>query len=225
MDISDISVAIKTPHLPSDVLAQADVVLDDLFALNYLLFRHGSQLHRRLVECCRLLVHRTLLALCLMFAFIINSGFTFYIPVTSIVFIGAMSILAPIQTVLHTITFKDYGFDEYYRVYGEYKRNSTIRLLDRETVIKESFHALADFIIIWLVSLNPRAYISPDGRPASSGAFNIYFGLTLITVFTIKTLNSAVTIKFTTTLNFVILVLTLLVFFEDENLIGLTIFF
>lgn len=127
--------------------------------------------------------------------------------------------------MLHTVTFKDYGFDEFYRVYGEYKRNSTIRLLDREVAVKEFFHALVDFFIIYLVALNPRAYIGMDGRMASSSAFNIYFGLTLVTVFTIKTVTTSVTVKFAWTINMIILVLSLLVFFEDQNLIGLTMFF
>ena len=97
--------------------------MQDLYGLSYLLFKHGSMLHRRLKQVTKEFVYRTCLAMCIHFTFFVCSGFSITMPLKMKYFMIFMSVLSPLMYWVEAIFHIEYGQRILHRVFGEYKNN------------------------------------------------------------------------------------------------------
>jgi hypothetical protein len=80
----------------------------------------------------------------------VRSGFSGAIPYTEVYYFAFMIFLAPVEILIYDIFFKDYGYDQFYRIYGHYKYNFSFTLVEMEYVILDYVCALYDWLIIYL---------------------------------------------------------------------------
>jgi len=139
---ADSTVALQTRYCLSDSLIQSDIMMNNFYGMTYLLFRHGTFLHRRLAEATRLLIYRSFLLLFATLPFMCQNGFVSVIPFKALGLTSFVALLSPIQIIAHASTYLDIGYHCYHRVFGEYKRNLIIPFFSSSIVIKELLSAL-----------------------------------------------------------------------------------
>lgn len=61
-----------------------------------------------------------------------------------------MHVITPLQYFIHGISHKDYGFDQFHRIFGEYTNNHFVNTFSTGNVVKIVGKALVDcFILIF----------------------------------------------------------------------------
>ena len=107
----------------------------------------------------------------------IRSGFSGAIPYTEVYYFAFMIFLAPLEILIYAIFFKDYGYDQFYRIYGHYKYNFSFTLVEMEYVGLDCICAFFDWLIIYfpfeLVGYEKQISLK-DGRNISKEAYNCY---------------------------------------------------
>ena len=112
----------------------------DIYGITYLLFKHGTILHRRLRVVLNEFLYRTILLQIIQLFFFITSGFTTVLPYNQLFFATHVAFVSPLLYFFEGITHVDYGFAIFHRIFGEYKFNKTHNLgvLDFTPVILSS---------------------------------------------------------------------------------------
>ena len=117
------SIGLITPHKQSDILAQADIQMKNMFGLTYLLFKHGTLAHRRTKVVLDEFTYRTILTMLVQIFLFVAGGFSFVLPYGQFFFPFFMAFLTPLQCWLEGISHTDYGYSIFHRIFGEYRHN------------------------------------------------------------------------------------------------------
>lgn len=166
---ADITVGISRSFQQSDLLACSDVQMRDIYGITYLLFRHGTILHRRLRVVLNEFVYRTILLSSIQLFFFIMSGFSTVLPYGALYFASHVALISPVQYFLEGIMHMDYGYGIFHRIYGEYKFNKAhnMTLLDFSAVIFSAFCDAFVFCIFhgaWSTTTLQDLLITHDGK-------------------------------------------------------------
>lgn len=137
---ADITVGISKIYQQSDLLACSDVQIRDIYGISYLLFKHGTILHRRLRVVLNEFIYRTILLSIIQLFFFIMSGFSTVNPYGSLFFAAHVAIISPFLYSIEGILHTDYGYGIFHRIFGEYKFNKahSLSLVDFQGVILSS---------------------------------------------------------------------------------------
>lgn len=147
---ADLCANLKTKGKSGDFEAVVDVTLKDFSAISYLLFKHGNHIQMRLSKAAQAFFYRGLITFLIVVTYMTRSGFSGSIPFTSSYYFGFTIFLSPIQILIYAIFFKDYGYDQFYRIYGHYKYNFSFTLVETECVILDCIGALIDWLLIYM---------------------------------------------------------------------------
>lgn len=63
-------------------------------------------------------------------------------------------ILSPFEILVHSVFYKENGYDFVYRIFGHYKHNFTYSLVSKTEIILDTFVAIFDFCVIFLLFIN-----------------------------------------------------------------------
>ena len=142
----------------------------DIYGISYLLFKHGTILHRRLRVVLNEFIYRTVLLSLIQLFFFIMSGFSTVLPYGAIFFATHVAIISPIQYFLEGIMHSDYGYGIFHRIFGEYKFNKShsMTVFDFSGVISSSVFDAILFCLFygaWAASfLHQDLLIAQDGK-------------------------------------------------------------
>ena len=141
----------------------------DIYGISYLLFKHGTILHRRLRVVLNEFVYRTILLSIIQLFFFIMSGFSTVLPYGAIYFATHVAIISPIQYFLEGIMHTDYGYGIFHRIFGEYKFNKShsMTVFDFSGVICSSVFDACLFCLFyaaWASSFLQDLLIAHDGK-------------------------------------------------------------
>jgi magnesium-transporting ATPase (P-type) len=120
---ADVKVGLIQKYRSSDNIALTDINMTELHALTYIMFKHATHLNRRLRAVINFFFYRTVLMFVAMTLFIILAGLTPVLPFNVYFTMIFMHIMTPVQYFLFGISHKDYGFDQFHRIFGEYRNN------------------------------------------------------------------------------------------------------
>ena len=107
----------------------------------------------------------------------IRSGFSGAIPYTEVYYFAFMIFLAPCEILIYAIFYKDYGYDQFYRIYGHYKYNFSFTLVELDYVVVDYMSAFFDWLIIYFPFEHrdvERMVSIRDGKNISKEAYNCY---------------------------------------------------
>ena len=107
----------------------------------------------------------------------LRSGFSGAIPYTDVYYFAFMIFIAPVQILIFSIFFKDYGYDYFYRIYGHYKYNFSFTLVQTEFVILDYIGGFLDWALIYLpfeLFDCEKLVTTLDGKNISKEAYNCY---------------------------------------------------
>ena len=159
----DVSLALQKKHKSSDLEAASDIVVSELYSLTYLLFKHGTQLCRRKIKLQENFLYKSILLQVIFFVNFILRGFSSTDPFNDI-FLGLhVGLITPFGLVCQAIFFKDYGFDVFHRVYGEYKKNQLIPFWSLPSAFYALYNGICDAMIILAILIAPSYLTKNDG--------------------------------------------------------------
>ena len=95
----------------------------DIYGISYLLFKHGTILHRRLRVVLNEFIYRTILLSIIQLFFFVMSGFSTVLPYGPLFFATHVAIISPLLYSIEGILHSDYGYGIFHRIFGEYKFN------------------------------------------------------------------------------------------------------
>jgi hypothetical protein len=184
---ADVSVSLQNNSSESKVQAAADIVMSDFYGFTYLLFKHATQMQRRIMLLQENYLYRVfLVAVMQLYGFLV-SGLSSD-PVFPDSFIGFfIGISTPFGLCYASIFHSNYGYNVFHRIYGEYKANMILDFWDKTIGIQIVFKAILDACAICAVSFirafsNKESdfYYMPDsdGKFAGMQARTFYFSLT-----------------------------------------------
>ena len=96
VDEADVSIGLITPYKQSDILAQTDIQMKNMYGLTYLLSKHGTLAHRRSKVVLDNFIYRTILTMLVQSFFFVTNGFSFLLPYGRFFFTFFMALLTPI---------------------------------------------------------------------------------------------------------------------------------
>ena len=146
---ADLSVNLKSRGKSADFEAVVDVTLKDFSAISYLLFKHGNHIQMRLSKAAQAFFYRSLISFLILTSYMIRSGFSGAIPYTEVYYFAFMIFLAPAEILVYAIFYKDYGYDQFYRIYGHYKYNFSFTLVELDYVLVDYISAFFDWLIVY----------------------------------------------------------------------------
>ena len=122
---SDIAIGLASngKMIDSDVIANSDIQMHDIYGLSYLLFKHGNCVHKRMMQIVKEFTYRTIFAMFVHFIFFVASGLTVGVTLSDTYFSIFMAFLSPVSYVLEAIFHIEYGQKIFHRVFGLYKNN------------------------------------------------------------------------------------------------------
>ena len=82
----------------------------------------------RLSKAVQAFFYRSLITFLILFTYMIQSGFSGAIPYTDVYYSVFMIFLAPLEILVYSVFYKDFGYDYLYRIYGHYKYNFSFNL-------------------------------------------------------------------------------------------------
>jgi len=147
---ADLTANLKSKGKSADFEAVVDVTLKDFSAISYLLFKHGNHIQMRLSKASQAFFYRSLMTFLIVVTYMTRSGFSGSIPFTDVYYFGFMIFIAPIQILVYAIFFKDYGYDNFYRIYGHYKYNFSFTLVETEYVVLDYISSFVDWLLIYM---------------------------------------------------------------------------
>ena len=110
------------------MLALSDIKANSFYCLSYLLFKHGTLVNRRQRIVINHFIYRFVFVYCVklieFFAYAYTGSETF--KGYFILFIFAF--ITPFQYFFEGITYRDFGYDVYRRIFGEYQRNFEVNI-------------------------------------------------------------------------------------------------
>lgn len=191
MNHADIAVALTSKKQKLSALQiQTDIVMNSLYPLTYLLFKHGTLCNRRVNEVSKLFIYRTLFLGIIISVYMCLHGFSASLPIKRLMLILFIVVVSPTQIVLHGLSFKNVGFDYVHRIYGEYKRNALMNMFTRYNLIEMFLNAILDAIVFYLFSSQRDYFFIPStGRQFTSEGFQLYQGIILYILFTFQLTN------------------------------------
>ena len=141
----------------------------DIYGISYLLFKHGTILHRRLRVVLNEFIYRTVLLSLIQLFFFIMSGFSTVLPYGPLFFATHVAIVTPILYYSEGILHSDYGYGIFHRIFGEYKFNKAhnLNFFDFGGVISSSIFDACLFCLFyaaWASSYLQDLLISTDGK-------------------------------------------------------------
>jgi magnesium-transporting ATPase (P-type) len=155
MSQADVSVALTSENQPlSSIKLLADISMNSLYPLTYLLFKHGTLCNRRVREVTKVLLYRTFLLAWIISTFMCIHAFSASLPFKRLMIILFIVLVSPLQIFFHGFSYRDVGFQYIYRVYGEYKRNMMVNLFNRYDLVEAFSTAGLDTVVYFLISFN-----------------------------------------------------------------------
>jgi hypothetical protein len=153
MTYADVSVVLNTKFQKmSTISIKADITMNSLYPLTYLLFQHGSLCQRRINSATELVIYR-----CFLLAFVIGFYMCYHcfsasMPAKNLMMIMFMVLISPLQLILFGFSHRNVGFQYLYRIYGEYKRNFMCNLFNRLDLLIVIINAASDATIYHLIN-------------------------------------------------------------------------
>lgn len=145
---------------------KTDIVMNSIYALPYMLFKHGTFCNRRIHEVSKLIIYRTFFIATVYLTFMGISGLSASMPIKRMMIIMFFVIVSPIQILIYGISYRDVGFRYLYRIYGEYKRNFLVNLFNRYDILKMLLLVIVDTLVFYLMTIQHEAIILPsNGLP------------------------------------------------------------
>jgi magnesium-transporting ATPase (P-type) len=132
---------------------KTDLVMNSVYPLTYLLFKHGTYCNRRIHETSKIFLYRTFFLAIILAVFMCIHGFSASMPFKRMMFFMFFLIVHPIQLLMYGITYRNVGYKYLYRIYGEYQRNFLVNLFHRYDVCLMLFYAILDGLVFFLISL------------------------------------------------------------------------
>ena len=102
--------------------------MQDVYGISYLLFKHGTVMHRRVGVVLNEFLYRTVLLSIVQLFFFTMSGFSTVLPYNPFFFTAFSSVLSLLQYYFEGIMHMDYGYGIFHRIFGEYKFNKRYSL-------------------------------------------------------------------------------------------------
>jgi energy-coupling factor transporter transmembrane protein EcfT len=146
----------------STLQLKTDIIMNSMYAMSYLLFKHGTFCNRRINQVTIVTLYRTFFLVLIFGTFMIIHGFTASLPVKRMMVIMFFVIVSPIQIFMYGFTFKDVGYNYLYRIYGEYKRNFTVNLFSRYDILRVLIYSILDTVVFYLMSLSQEFIVLPE---------------------------------------------------------------
>lgn len=145
---ADVSIGLVTKYRSSEHIAMTDMNVTELHSLTYILFKHATYLNRRLIAVINFFFYRTVLMYVLMTYFICVAGMTPVLPFNIFFTMIFMHLVTPQQYFVFGISHKDYGFDQFHRIFGEYRNNQFINILSGTQALSTVSKALIDAFLL-----------------------------------------------------------------------------
>ena len=151
-------------------MAAVDIQLQDFYGVSYLLFKHGTFYIRRKAEMQTLYNYRTLLINIITISFIFQNCLSAMDPFSNLFFTVFMLVITPTVYFVIGSTHKNFGFDYFYRIFGEYK----YYFLSQGVFTSYQFiaQALVDFVIF--LSMYIICWTSVSENPCEIKSFLIF---------------------------------------------------
>jgi len=153
----------------------------------------------------------------------IRSGFSGAIPYTEVYYFAFMIFLAPAEILVYAIFYKDYGYDQFYRIYGRYKYNFSFTLVELDYVLVDYVSAFFDWLIVYFPFESEEAerMVSiRDGKNISKEAYNCYQVILMQVIFFQYLRNTNIHIMYSQTLLFFLTMVGIAMIFDDDGLVG-----
>jgi hypothetical protein len=145
---ADIKIGLTQKYPSLDNLALSDINISELHALTYILFKHATHLSRRQRALINYFLYRTILMMALITFYIGLSGLSPNLPYPMFFTMLFTHIITPAQYFLYGISHKDYGFDSYHRIFGEYCNNQFQSVFQGTQALTTVSKALIDALLI-----------------------------------------------------------------------------
>ena len=161
-----------------------------------------------------------------MATYMVRSGFSGAIPVTDVYYFVFMILISPMQILVFAMFFKEFVYDQFYRIYGHYKYNFSFTLVETEFVIIDYVMALFDFIFIYLPFENKdfveHVITTIEGRNISKEAYNCYQVVLMQIIFFYYYKNSNIQIIYQLVIQLTFTLIGIAMIFDDDGLVGST---
>ena len=97
--------------------------MSEFYGLTYLIFKHGTILHRRKIFLQENYLYRVILIQVLLVFNFINCGFSSSNPFYDVFFAVVIGIVTPFGCLTNSLFHKNDGYDVLHRVFGDYRIN------------------------------------------------------------------------------------------------------
>jgi len=222
---ADLCANLKTKGKSADFEAVVDVYLKYFSAISYLLFKHGNHIQMRLSKASQAFFYRGLMTFLIVVTYMTRSGFSGAIPFTPSYYFGFTIFLSPLQILIYSIFYKDYGYDYFYRIFGHYKYNFSFTLVETEYVVLDYLCAFSDWLIIYMpfeiFDFEKQVSIQ-GGRNISVEAYNCYQVILMQFIFLRYFRNTNIHVLYMQSLQVIIVFIGISLIFDDERLIGVS---
>lgn len=226
---ADVNIGLIQKYKSSDNLALTDINVTELHSLTYILFKHASHLNRRQRTVINFFFYRTVLLFSIMTFYIASAGLSAILPFQMYFTMIFMHILTPFQYFIFGISHKDHGFDQFHRIFGEYRNNQFVNLFSGSQALGTISKALFDAFLLCLFCLSQllitkwstTCVIASDGFAVSMEAYVCYNSIVLSLLQLKRMRDHSSNIEFFQPFYYLCFFLSIVFILEDDNLIGL----
>lgn len=226
---ADIKIGLIGKYRSSDNIALTDLNVSELHSLTYILFKHASHLNRRQRALINFFFYRTILMMAIITYYVIAAGLSSILPFQLFFTMIFMHILTPLQYFLFGISHKDYGFDQFHRIFGEYRNNQFVNLFSGGQALQTSSKALIDAFLLCFFALSQQLFMQWSAGPVIyntgivvSQEAHICYNSIILSLIQLKRMrDNNSNISFFQPFYYLCFFLSIIFVLEDDNLIGL----
>ena len=179
----------------------------------------------RLSKASQAFFYRSLVTFLILTTYMIESGFSGQLPFTNFYYYMFMLFIAPGEILVHSMFYKDVGYEYLYRIYGHYKYNFSFSLVETEFVIIDSISAVVDWGAIYL-PFERASFLTCvsliQSQPISAQTYNCYQVILLQLIFYFYFRNTAVQVTYSMTILLAFTLIGCSMILDDDGLVGTT---
>jgi len=164
MKEADISIAVSSKLVSSDLQAVCDITVADLSSLIYLLLRHGISISKKIEMNLCFSVYKTVLLFSIIVYSTVNSSGSATIMMAQIQYLLYNTVFIVFIQIVFSLFYKDIPFHFTHRLCCEYKSNISRTPVSKLLVVSFLVMGLIEASFIWVLTLEIRVWIGIDGE-------------------------------------------------------------
>lgn len=148
---ADVTIGLVSKYSKSDTLVKVDITMNDIYALSYLLYKHGTISYRRMNVATSLFLYRIFLITEINLLYLLQNGFSAVNPVKEWSMVLFLIVVSPLQIYLASISYKEIGADYFHRIFGEYQKNLLTNFIPKYNIYELFISSILDILFFNMI--------------------------------------------------------------------------